>query len=300
VKELIVLSGKGGTGKTAVASAFAYLTHVDSDFSGAVFVDADVDASNLELLIGSSPLEEHEFQGGHVADIDPESCIACGICQDVCRFDAVRFLECTEEFGVDHLGCEGCAACFYQCPVEAISMVPCLAGHWFRSESRFGPFFHARLRPAQENSGKLVALVKERAKEATADEDRPLMIVDGPSGIACPAIAAVTGADLVLIVAEPTVAGLHDLERVGRLAAHFRVEAVVSINKTDLYAEGAERIKDRCRALGLRVLGSVPFDEAVTQALVEGRPVTEYRPESVASQALENLWEDVKQVLDEV
>ena len=299
MRQIVLLSGKGGTGKTALASSFARLVHSDPDLPGAVFVDADVDASNLALLIGSTPSETHEFIGGETAVIDPVPCIACGICQESCRFDAIRFSEDAGGFAVDPLAWEGCAACFYQCPVDAVSRVSRLAGHWFRSESRFGPFFHAQLRPAQENSGKLVARLKERAAEVAVMEDYPLMIVDGPAGVACPAIAAVTGADLALIVAEPTVAGLHDLERAGGLAAHFRLEPVVCINKADLYDKGAERIKDRCDALGMKVLGSIPFDETVTRALVEGHPVTEYRPGSKASLAIEGLWGQVLEVMEE-
>jgi MinD superfamily P-loop ATPase len=298
VKQLVILSGKGGTGKTAVTSAFAHLSHLDSDGPAAVFVDADVDAANLELLIGSSPLEEHEFVGGEIALIDPELCTLCGICQEVCRFDAVSFREDPGEYRIEPIGCEGCATCFYQCPEEAIAMLPRLSGHWFRSESRFGPLFHARLLPAQESSGKLVALVKEKARQTTQEGGYPLMLVDGPPGIACPAIAAVTGADMVLIVAEPTLAGVHDMERAELMTSHFRVETVVCVNKADLHPEGTRIIQEHCRTRGVRVLGSIPFDETVTGALVQGQPVTEYRPESPASRALGDLWKDVKGMLE--
>lgn len=299
MKQLVILSGKGGTGKTAVTAAFAHLTSRSGEEPGAVFADADVDAANLELLVGASILEEHEFSGGEVARIDPQLCVACGICEDVCRFGAVSFLEENGSFEIDPVGCEGCAACFYQCPERAIQMASRQAGQWFRSESRFGPLFHARLRPAQESSGKLVALVKERALEATADGGYPLMIVDGPPGIACPAIAAVTGADLVLIVTEPSMAGLHDLDRAQRMADHFRIPTAVCINKADLNPEGALEIEKRSTARGSRVLGSVPFDESVTRALVQGLPVTEYRPEAPASLALGGLWKEVRAALGE-
>ena len=297
MKQLVILSGKGGTGKTAVTSSFAHLSYLGSNGSRAVFVDADVDAANLELLIGASPLEEHEFQGGEIAQIDQEICVSCGICQEVCRFDAVRFDPAGQGFEIDPLGCEGCAACFYQCPDEAIAMVPRLSGYWFRSESRFGPLFHARLRPAQENSGKLVALIKQRAREASGEEGLPLMVVDGPPGIACPAIAAVTGADMVLIVAEPTLAGIHDLKRAQKMAAHFQVETMVCVNKADLHPQGAEQIEEHCRSQGVKIVGSIPFDETVTRALVEGQPVTEYSPQAPASQALLKLWENVRRSL---
>ncbi len=293
MKQLVILSGKGGTGKTAVTSAFAHLSTLDPDGARGVFVDADVDAANLEILIGSSVVAEHEFSGGEIARIEPELCVACGICQETCRFDAITYSESTVEFAVDPLGCEGCAACFYQCPDEAITMIPRLSGYWYRSESRFGPFFHARLRPAQENSGKLVTLVKEKASEAAVEGNHPFMIVDGPPGIACPAIAAVTGTDLLLLVAEPTVAGLNDLERALAMAAHFHVDVMICINKADLHPEGTRVIEERAEEMGVPVLGSIPFDEEVTRALVQGKPITEHRPECPSSLALKELWGQV-------
>ena len=187
VKQLVILSGKGGTGKTAVAAAFAHLAHHDVTSPEPVVVDADVDAANLELLVGHSRVEEHEFVGMPIASIDSDRCIGCGICAEVCRFDAIALSGEGGGFRVDPLACEGCGTCFYQCPEEAIQFVQRVAGHWFRSVSSYGsPLFHARLRPAQENSGKLVALVKQRAREAAAEGHHSLMIVDGPPGIACP------------------------------------------------------------------------------------------------------------------
>jgi MinD superfamily P-loop ATPase len=300
MKELVIVSGKGGTGKTVVAGAFAHLAQCDVGSSGVVTVDADVDAANLELLVGGAPMEEHEFEGLPVASIDPDRCIGCGICQEVCRFGAIVPPSDGLDFSVDSLACEGCGACFYQCPEEAIRLVPHVAGRWYSSLNRFdSPLFHARLNPAQENSGKLVTLVKERAREATEKGPQSLMIVDGPPGIACPAIAAVSGADLVLLVAEPTVAGVHDLERALEMTDHFRLKRMVCINKEDLHPENARMIEQCCDARGVRVLGSIPFDEAVMQATVEGFPVTECRPKAPASWALLRLWEDVKAVLSE-
>ena len=296
MRELVVLSGKGGTGKTSVTAAMAHQAYSDGPYSGSVIVDADVDAANLELVVGSVSSEAHDFSGNDVAHIDIDACLVCGLCQEFCRFDAISFSG-EDGFQIDPMGCEGCAACFYQCPVEAIQMVQRVAGRWFRSESRFGTFFHARLHPAQENSGKLVSLVKEKAKNVTREEGSPLMIVDGPPGIACPAIAAVSGADLVLIVTEPTVAGLHDLERAEDLIASFRLPSLVCINKADIHPEGARQIEEHCRERGVRVLGRIPFDESVTQAMAQGQPVTAYLPEAPASLALMGLWEDVKEAL---
>ena len=299
MKQLVILSGKGGTGKTAVTAALAHLFSISENGKDAVLADADVDAANLELLVGARRLEEHEFSGGEMASVNEKACIACGICQDVCRFEAVRYLEARGTFEIDPLGCEGCGTCFHQCPEEAIRMNPRKSGQWFRSDSRFGPLFHARLRPAQENSGKLVALVKERAREAAMEGNHPLMLVDGPPGIACPAIAAVTGADMVLIVAEPSLAGLHDLERARDMVAHFRIPAAVCINKFDLHPEGTRTIQDRCAQRGEEVLGLIPFDETVTEALVEGRPISDHDPHGPAGRALAELWEKVRGSLAE-
>ncbi len=301
MKQLVVLSGKGGTGKTVVTAAFAHLASRGADGTGAVAVDADVDASNLELLVGRGRLEEHEFVGGSLAEVDTDACTGCGICEDVCRFGAIHIAEDGWSYRVDPLACEGCATCFHQCPEEAIRLVPRLAGYWYRSQSyHASPFFHARLRPAQENSGQLVTLIKEQARTTTLDGGYPFMIVDGPPGIACPAIAASTGADLALIVTEPTVAGLHDLERILGTTAHFRLRSVVCVNKNDLHPAGARGIEDRCRALGVDVLGAIPFDEAVARAMTEGTPVTEFAPDSPASRALVRLWQDVRGVLDDI
>lgn len=297
-QQLVILSGKGGTGKTAVAGAFAHLAQ--AGFGRVVLVDADVDAANLELLMQPEVLERHEFSGRSVAWIDPASCFACGVCEEVCRFGAIRAENSGNAFVVDSLACEGCATCYYQCPEEAIHMAPQSAGYWFRSQTGYGPLFHAHLRPAQENSGKLVSLTKQRARHTAAAEDYDLMIVDGPPGIGCPAIAAASGADLVLIVSEPTVAGIHDLERVLDMTAHFQLRSLVCVNKRDLYAEGAQMIESRCRERDVGVVGGIPFDREVTRAMVVGQPVTVVRPDAPASLALAAVWERVMRCLVDV
>ncbi len=311
VKQLAILSGKGGTGKTSVAAAFAHLAAQGEPQVRAVLADADVDAANLELVLSPQVLESHEFIGGSVAVIDPKLCQGCGICAQVCRFDAphphppspLSLSPWERERGVqggvgevstiDPIACDGCAACVYQCPEEAIRMEPQLAGRWFRSEGRYGPLFHAALRPAQENSGKLVTLVKQQARLSALDGGYDAVIVDGPPGIGCPVISAAAGADLALVVAEPTAAGIHDMERVLATAAHFRVPALVCINKADLYPAGAAEIEAYCRAHGIEVVGRIPFDAAVTEAMVQGEPVTAYRPESPAGRALREIWQRV-------
>jgi len=297
-RQLVILSGKGGTGKTAVAAAFAHLAHAGPSPIPAVIVDADVDAANLELVLEPRPFERHEFIGGSVARIDPERCTDCGVCEPVCRYGAILASANAGDYHVDPVACEGCASCYYQCPEQAIRMEPQLAGHWFRSQSRYGPLFHARLRPAQENSGKLVSLAKQKARMAALEEGYSLMIVDGPPGIGCPAIAAATGADLALIVGEPTVAGIYDLERALGMTAHFRVQSLVCVNKGDLYPQGISTVEDRCRAHGVEMIGWIPFDEAVTRAMVQGQPVTAWQSESPASRALLAVWESVRGHLD--
>ncbi|MBC7223603.1 MAG: ATP-binding protein, partial [Anaerolineae bacterium] len=224
MKQLVILSGKGGTGKTTVAAA---LGHLASQELSLVLADADVDAANLELVLSPRKLEEHAFMGGQLATIDPQACTACGACADACRFDAV--LPGEEAYRIDASACEGCAACFYQCPTGAIRMEEQQAGLWFRSETRFGPLFHAHLFAGQENSGKLVTLVKQQARLLALDEGRDLVLVDGPPGIGCPVIASLAGADLALLVVEPTVAGVHDLERALGTARHFGVPALVCL-----------------------------------------------------------------------
>ncbi|NOZ70647.1 MAG: P-loop NTPase [Chloroflexi bacterium] len=296
MKQLVILSGKGGTGKTSVTAAFAHLASLAADGPRLVLADADVDAANLELVLAPTILSREDFWGGKVAVIDQDTCIACGECVQVCRFDAIHEEE--GLFIIDPIACDGCAACVYQCPSESISMQEQLAGQWFRSDSRFGPLFHANLHPAQENSGKLVTLVKQHARLRALDEGYDLVLVDGPPGIGCPVISATSGADLALIVAEPTVAGVHDMHRVLQTTEHFGVRALVCVNKADLYPSGADEIEAFCRENKIRVAGRIPFDPAVTEAMVQGEAVTAYRPDSLASRALTSIWHTVIEVLE--
>ena len=297
MKQLIILSGKGGTGKTSLTAAFAHLA--SEECVQAVLADGDVDAANLELVLQPRQLEEHEFIGGAIAVIAAELCLGCDICEQVCRFEAILSPNSGHKdfYQVDPIACEGCATCVYQCPEEAIQMQSQLAGHWFRSETRYGPLFHAELRPAQENSGKLVTMVKQQARLLALDTGAEVVIVDGPPGIGCPAISAISGADLALIVAEPTAAGIHDMDRVLNMTKHFRVPTLVCINKADVYPGGANRIRDYCDQNHIEVVGSVPFDEIVTEAMLQGVPFTIYRPSAAASRALVRIWDKIKKLL---
>lgn len=299
MKQLVILSGKGGTGKTSLAAAFAHLARTGDRRIQAVLADADVDAANLELVLRPERLETHDFMGGAVAVIDPQLCQGCGTCETVCRFDAVLLPSpvgkgaSSASYQIDPIACDGCAACMYQCPEEAIRMELQHAGRWYRSESQYGTLFHADLFPAQENSGKLVTLVKQNARLFALDHQTPVILVDGPPGIGCPVIAAASGADLAVIVTEPTLAGVHDLKRILQTTEHFRIPALVVINKADIYPEGSAQIEALCHASGIELIGQIPFDSTVTEAMLNSEPVTAYCPETASSLALQAIWDQV-------
>jgi MinD superfamily P-loop ATPase len=287
MKQLVILSGKGGTGKTTVAAALA---HLASQEMSVVLVDADVDAANLELVLDPTQQEEHQFRGGQLAVIDPEKCTSCGTCAEVCRFDAL--IAGDVAYRVESLACEGCASCYYQCPEEAIRMEEQQDGQWFRSNTRFGPLFHAHLFAGQENSGKLVTLVKQQAR-LWAQTGADLVLVDGPPGIGCPVISACSGMDLALHVVEPTVSGVHDLERIMATTDHFGVPSLVLINKADLNPARCREISTFCAQRGVELLSHIPYDSVVTEAMVRGLPVTTYTDGAVAG-ALEKMWVRIK------
>jgi len=290
MKQLVILSGKGGTGKTTVAAALAHLASMESDI---VLADADVDAANLELVLSPTQLEEHDFYSGEIAVIDADLCIACGRCAEVCRFDAP--IE-GAAYRIDPISCEGCASCLYQCPVEAIEMVEQHAGQWYRSDTPFGSLFHAHLFAGQENSGKLVTLVKQRARLRALDTQADYVIIDGPPGIGCPVISASSGADLALLVVEPTVSGVHDLDRVLATTNHFGVPALACINKTDVNPRRAAEIVAACEEQGVQVVGQIPYDTEVTKAMVNGQPITVYSDNAV-SHEMQHMWEQILEVL---
>ncbi|MBN2116192.1 MAG: ATP-binding protein [Anaerolineales bacterium] len=295
MKQLVILSGKGGTGKTSLAAAFAHLFSQSPFANRVVLADADVDAANLELVLQPRLREQEDFRGGQVAVIDESTCTSCGDCEAVCRFDAIHHTD--SLYAVDPIACDGCAACVYQCPSESITMFEQVAGRFYVSDSRYGPLYHASLYPGRENSGKLVTLVKQRARLRALDEHRELVIVDGPPGIGCPVIAAASGADLALIVAEPTAAGVHDMKRILQTTEHFHIPALVCINKADIYPLGTKKIEAYCWDNEFQVAGKIPFDEAVTEAMVHGEPVTAYKPNAPVSRAIIDLWCSVMESL---
>ena len=293
MKQIVVLSGKGGTGKTSVVAS---LGHLASESASIVLADADVDAANLELVLSPKEMERHTFSGGKEAIILPELCTGCGRCAEVCRFDAV-FSE-DDVYRVDPTGCEGCASCFYQCPASAIEMRDRRSGLWFRSATRFGPLFHAHLYPGQENSGKLVSMVKQQAILWGAEHDADYVIIDGPPGIGCPVIAACGGVQLALLVAEPTVSGVHDLERILATTDHFQIPAAVAVNKWDINPRRTAGIVGFCRSREIPLVGRVPFDPVVTEAMVQGQPVTVFRDGPVSGE-LRRLWDALRQELSD-
>ena len=278
MKEVVILSGKGGTGKSSIAASLAVLAQ------NKVLADCDVDAADLYLLLRPEVKKSEEFWSGQVAVIDKEKCTECGLCQELCRFGAI------EDYFVDEVSCEGCGFCSRICPVDAIAMQPCMAGHWFVSDTEYGTLVHARLGIAQENSGKLVTVVRNNAKLVAEGQNIDWIISDGPPGIGCPAIASLSGASLALLVTEPTLSGIHDLERVLGLCRHFGILPVVCINKYDINEENSYRIEDYCHQEGVEVAAKIPFDNVVTEALVHGLPVVEYSSNRVALQIRE-LWQ---------
>jgi MinD superfamily P-loop ATPase len=286
VKELVVISGKGGTGKTSLMAAFASLA--DNE----VLCDADVDAADLHLLMDPEIKERHDFQGGGTAVINPDKCTQCGLCRDLCRWHAVN-----ERFEVDPIECEGCGVCVDFCPEQAIDFPIKTCGEWFISNTRFGPMIHARLGIAEENSGKLVTLVRQEAKKLAEKNKLDLLITDGPPGVGCPVIASLGGASAILIVAEPTVSGIHDMERVAQLAAHFKVPGMVCVNKFDLNSDQTEAIEKLARKNNLTAVGRIPFDPVFTESMVQGKTVIEYQTTSKVGQIVEEIWSKIRETM---
>ncbi len=284
MKEIVVLSGKGGTGKTILVASFAALAQ------DKVMADCDVDAADLYLLLQPSKQKTEEFWSGKTAVIDKKFCTGCGVCEEVCRFGAI------ENFKVDPISCEGCGFCFHICPEKTITMKDNLSGHWFISDTRHGPLVHARLGIAQENSGKLVAVVRQNAKRIAEEQGLSYIISDGPPGIGCPVISSLSGANLALLVTEPTLSGMHDLDRILGVCRHFGVPALVCINKYDLNEENARQIEGYCQRQEVEVISRLPFDNVVTEALVQGLPVVEYSKDGIAAE-IKALWDRVSMVL---
>jgi len=295
VKELVIISGKGGTGKTSIVASFAALAEK------AVLADCDVDAADLHLVLSPSVIKREKFSGGSRARIRTGHCIACDVCEEVCRFDAIHFDgpgngKVDRTFRVDPIACEGCGVCAWFCPQDAIEFAPAVNGEWFVSDTRCGPMVHAKLGVAEENSGKLVSLVRKEAKTLAEERRLNLVLIDGSPGIGCPVIASITGADLALVVTEPTLSGLHDLERVADLTGHFGIKTFVCINKWDLNEDIASQIEMQAHQRDLQFGGKVRYDRAVTQAQIQKKSLVEYQ-ENGAAQDIRQLWAEIRRAL---
>ncbi|MBN1297994.1 P-loop NTPase [bacterium] len=291
-KEITIISGKGGTGKTTLTASLACLA------DHTVMADNDVDAADLYLLLKPSVLETHDFVGGFAATINPDACIGCGRCASACHFHAIREERTGRRmtYQVEPLLCESCGLCALVCPVGAVHRNDTVNGQWYVSATSYGPMVHARLGIAQENSGKLVSQVRQRADLLAHELKQEMILGDGPPGTGCPVIASVTGTDLVVVVTEPTVSGVHDMTRVMQLAAHFGVPVAVVINKADLNVRQAHRIHEIAESHGARIIGSIPFDPGVNDALVAGKTVIEYG-NGTAADAIRSIWKEITGIL---
>lgn len=285
IKQLTIISGKGGTGKTSIAGAFASIA------KNAVFADCDVDAADLHLILKPDIKETMEFSGLKLPCKDPEKCVDCGECRESCRFDAIN-----EDFEVNVIDCEGCGVCVYVCPEEALSLIDRNSGYAYVSETRFGPMAHAKLNVAEETSGKLVTLVRNNARILAKKNNKELIIIDGPPGIGCPVISSITGVDLVLIVTEPTKSGLHDLKRILGVAGHFKIPSSVCINKCDINTQQSKSIQKYCQMNEIPVVGLIPYDTMFTKAMIKGKSVIEYTDGSI-SERVKNMWDKVEGML---
>jgi len=282
MKQLTIISGKGGTGKTTLTAAFASLAR------DVVLADCDVDAADLHLILKPEIEETIEFTGLKLAVKDAEKCTSCGECLEHCRFGAV-----SEDLEIIEESCEGCGVCGHVCPEGAIELVDRKSGLAFRSKTRVGPMAHAELKTAEEASGLLVALVRKTAKELAEAHGKGLVLVDGPPGIGCPVIAAIAGVDLVLIITEPTLSGIHDLERILGVAEHFEIPALVCINKADINPENAARIEDFCEERSIPVVGKLPYDTVVTEAMIAEKSVVEFS-DCALSREVERIWKEIE------
>jgi MinD superfamily P-loop ATPase len=287
-KQLAVVSGKGGTGKTSIVGSFAALAR--SEARRIAIADCDVDAANLHLLMQPTIRERHDFPGAKVARRDPDKCRQAGECEARCRFDAITTTSISEN------ACEGCGVCVLVCPNNALTLETVVSGEYYDSSSRYGPMAHARLHPAAESSGKLVTVVRTEAENLAAESGAALILIDGPPGIGCTAIASVTGTDAVLIVTEPTLTAIHDMERVAQLTRHFGIPAFVLTNKSDLNAANAALIREKCSEWRFPLIGEVPFDDAVPKAIVNLTPPVEYNS-GPAAKAIRDAWERLTEAL---
>lgn len=302
MKQILVISGKGGTGKTILTASFARLAEKK------VMADCDVDAADLHLILHPKVKEKHEFKGLPKAFINQKKCTGCGECAKVCRYGAVvnkdarykmqdtryKNKKNNPQFLIDASSCEGCAICMHVCPVDAISMKDTISGEWYISETKYGPMVHAKLGIAEENSGKLVSVVRQHAKSLAQEKNLDYVIIDGPPGIGCPVIASLSGIDIALIVTEPTLSGIHDMERVISVAKHFGIQVACVINKFDINLNNTKNIENWCQINNVPFIGKIPYDQSVTESIVYGVPLVEYA-ENKVTQEMKNIWQTLSE-----
>ncbi len=286
LKQVAVVSGKGGTGKTTLSASFSFLagTHV--------MADCDVDAPNLHIILKPKVLKSQEYIGSKKATLDQSKCVKCGVCQEVCRFDAVGFDG--DKYFVREYACEGCNACVMKCPTGALKLVDSLSGEYYSSNTQNGPMAHALLRPGEETTGGLIAEVRKEAVRLSHEKDIHLIIIDGAPGIGCPATSSITSTSYVVVVAEPTKSGLHDLKRIVETVEHFRIPLGIVINKYDVNEEESAEIEGYCRKKNLEILGKIPYDVTVKTATENAEPVVFY--ECPAAVEIRKIWEKVEKI----
>ncbi len=284
IKQLAIVSGKGGTGKTTIAAAFAALA------KNKVMVDCDVDAADLHLLLRPKVLVQEKYFGGRSPHVYLEKCTQCGLCAGICRFNAI------DNGVVDPVSCEGCGFCSHICPEGVITMEEAFSGDWFVSETPHGPFVHARLGIGEENSGKLVTMVRKQAMEIAKERNLELILIDGPPGIGCPVTASLTGVNLVLTITEPTLSGIHDLERILKLAEHFKIPSMVCINKFDINLQNSDQIVNYVESNGAKIVGKIPYEPKVVEALVNRKTMMDY-PCGEVQGIVQRMWSQVQAVL---
>ena len=286
VKEIVIISGKGGTGKTSLMAAFSSLA------KNKVLCDADVDAADLHLIVDPTIIRHTDFKSGNTARINQNLCTECGLCRQLCRWNCI-----SELYQIDSIGCEGCGVCVYFCPESAVEFPENTCGEWFCSDTRFGPMVHARLGIAEENSGKLVTMVRQEARKLAEKKNLDLILTDGPPGVGCPVIASIGGASAVVIVTEPTVSGKHDMARAVQLADHFKVPVMICINKFDLNLELTRDIEKYAEEKSIPCLGRIPFDPMFTEAMIQAQTVLEYGNGSKVNQEVKAIWQKIEKLL---
>lgn len=280
MKEVLILSGKGGTGKTSIIGGFANLA------DNKILVDCDVDASDLHLLLAPRPTETHDFISGVKARVEADNCTACRLCDEICQFDAITMKNTAV---ISELACEGCGVCAHFCPEETIVLDKNHCGSWYISETEYGSLVHAQLFAGEENSGKLVSHIKNQARQLAESTNTDLILIDGAPGVGCPVIASLSNVNLAVVITEPTLSGRHDLERILDLTDHFKIPALVCINKWDIHPEMSTIIEEACKKRNVDLLGKIPFDPTVIDCQIQGLPVTS-SDTSVAADAIRTIW----------